>query len=191
MKHLETEEDKQSSSLLVRFALQPRLLEMAACYLGEFPYIAAVEIYFSFGTRDAEWQSSQLWHRDYDDRKMVKLFLYCSDVEEVGDGAFTYIPKEYSRKIKNSFFPKRIDDASIARQIPNNTIQKRMGPVGTAFYIDTHACYHLGSRMALGKKRLAYCVTYITTGNLWHFDNKIRINTPLSDMETLALRGDH
>lgn len=187
-KQLETPEDRMSTSLLVRFALQPSILQIASAYLGEVPYLAAVEVYLSHGTENTAWQESQLWHRDYDDRRMVKLFVYCTDVNGEEDGAFTYIPKDLSRKVKNHFFPKRITDEAMFQQVRAEDVQRISGSTGSAFYIDTRNCYHMGSRLAMGHTRLAYAATYLTSASLWPFDNAIQVANILSGTEQLLLR---
>lgn len=187
-KQLETAEDRMSTSLLVRFALQSSIFRFASAYLGEVPYLAAVEIYLSHGTENTGWQESQLWHRDYDDRKMVKLFVYCTDVNDEKDGEFTYISKDLSRVVKNQFFPKRISDEAMFEQVSEKDVKHINGPAGTAFYIDTRNCYHLGSRLATGHTRLAYAATYLTSASLWPFDNAIQIAHSLNGTEQLLLR---
>ncbi|MSR86553.1 hypothetical protein EXS70_00030 [Candidatus Peribacteria bacterium] len=187
-KQLETEADRESNSLLVKMAMQPAVLNMASAYLGEVPYLAAVEIYLSHGTENTGWQESQLWHCDYDDRKMIKLFIYCTDVNDEKDGEFTYIPKDLSKNVKNNFFPKRITDESMFEQVEKSKVQRVSGKAETAFYIDTRSCYHLGSRLATGHTRLAFSALYVTNTSLWPFENGIKIVDSLSKTERLVLQ---
>lgn len=186
--HLLHEEDRSSGSPFLRLAMQPSVLAMACGYFGEAPYLAGIEVYLSHGTHNERWQESQLWHRDYDDQKMFKLFVYCTDVNDENDGEFTYIPKGVSDTVRGEFFPKRISDEKMAQQIDMTSVRRHRGPAGTCFYIDTRNCYHLGSRVALGHMRVAFTATYLTHASLQPFDNRVRITTPLTEMEELLLR---
>jgi hypothetical protein len=183
-----TDEDRMSTSPFVRLALQPKVLSMASGYLGEVPYLASIGVYLSHGTLNDKWQESQLWHCDYDDRKMVKLFVYCSEVKDEKDGAFTFIPKGISRRIRNRFFPGRISDEEMVKQGGTQHARDIRGPANTTFYIDTRGCYHLGSRVAVGHERLAYIISYVTHASLQPFDNGIKITGPLNETEKLVLR---
>ena len=49
---------------------------------------------------------SQNWHRDPEDRKMCKMFLYLTDVDE-SSGPFTYIRSSHVEGKFGSFFPQR------------------------------------------------------------------------------------
>lgn len=186
--HLLHEEDRSTASPFLRLAMQPSVIAMACGYFGEAPYLAGIEVYLSHGTHNDRWQESQLWHRDYDDQKMFKLFVYCTDVNDEQDGEFTYIPKNISDTVRGEFFPKRISDENMAKQIDMGNVRRNRGPAGTCFYIDTRNCYHLGSRVALGHMRVAFTATYLTHASLQSFDNRITINTPLTEMEQLLLR---
>lgn len=186
--HLELNEDSSSTSAIVRYALQPKTIDMAAAYLGEAPYIALIGVLLSHGTENDSWQESQLWHRDYDDRKMVRFFTYCTDVKDERDGMFTFIPKHISKKVKNTFFPSRITDDAMDEQGYLKDAKSIGGPAGTCFYVDTRNCYHLGSRVALGHTRIALLVTYLTYASQQPFDNHINICHQTTKMEQFALR---
>lgn len=184
-----TEEDKRSDSMFVRLALQPSVMSMVSAYLHEVPYLAHIEVLFSHGTQNPSWKESQLWHRDYDDRNMCKLFVYCTDVTSAEDGEFTYIPHHISKHVRNYFFPKRISDEEMDRQGYLQHKKHVFGPATTAFYINTNACYHLGSRVAVGHTRLAFTAMYVTYASLMPFNNMIHIVHKPNRIEQMVLRG--
>ena len=119
---------------------------------------------------------------------MFKLFIYCSDVNDEQDGEFTFIPKDVSLGVRNSFFPGRITDEEMTRQGKLHAARSIKGPAGTAFYIDTRGCYHLGSRVAMGHTRIAFIANYVTHASPQPFDNHITITGPLTETEQLVLR---
>lgn len=174
---------------LVRFALQENVLRIAAAFFGEAPYLADVQLILSHDTGAPGWQESQLWHRDYADTKTVKLFAYLTDVTGDADGPFTYLPRSISRRVKNAFFPGRIDDAAMDAQVGMDRAVKVLGPRASAFYVDTANCYHQGSRVAPGHHRLAYVATYITHASLDRYEHGIRITRPHEGLPRLALRA--
>jgi hypothetical protein len=155
--------------------------------LGELPYLAGINAHLAHGTHNEGWKASQLWHRDYDDRKMIKLFVYCSDVRDENDGAFTFLPKKISKNIRNSFYPQRISDETMAKLGYLQHQTKIQGPSGTVFYIDTRCCYHLGSRVAMGHSRIAFIINYVTYATPQPFHNGIRFAHPLTEEEKLVL----
>lgn len=186
--HLLDAKDLETDSPFVRLALQPAVIDMVSGYLGEVPYLAYIHVTVSRPTEVENYKSSQLWHEDYDDRKVLKLFIYCTDVADEDDGAFTYLPKPVSDRVPNSFFPKRISDEEMARHVTDKDISRMTGPAGTAFYVDTRNCYHLGSRIAPGHHRIAYMASFISFASLMAFDNEIKIKGSPSELERLVLR---
>lgn len=186
-KHLIDEDELTMDSPFLRLALQPSVLNMVGAYLGEVPYLAYIHSTLSHETDNASWKSSQLWHEDYDDRKMLKLFIYCTDVTSEDDGAFTYIPKHVSETVPNTFFPGRITDETMAKYVQDEDIKRMMGPAGTAFYIDTRNCYHLGSRIAAGHSRIAYMASFVSFASLQSFRNGINVSSRLDDVQKLVL----
>ncbi|MFK8115167.1 MAG: hypothetical protein AB8B91_23395, partial [Rubripirellula sp.] len=69
-------------SPFVQFALQPTLLRITNEYFGMLTRLAYFNIWHTF-TTDAAPQSSQMWHRDFDDpHYIMKVFGYLSDVDE-------------------------------------------------------------------------------------------------------------
>ncbi|MEP6667773.1 MAG: hypothetical protein ABJF10_01385 [Chthoniobacter sp.] len=188
--NLTTPEDKTIDGILVRFALQEPVLKLAAAYFGQVPYLADVDISVSFSTGKPAYETSQLWHRDYADHRTIKLWVYLTDVNTPEDGPLTYVEPGPSAKIKNTFFPGRVKDETIAECLEPGEVKQIFGKRGSAFYIDTRACYHCGSRLATGHRRVTYVATFLTRNSLFPCDNGINgINGTgqLSEVEKLVL----
>jgi hypothetical protein len=180
-------EDRTADGILVRFALQEQVLNLATAYFGQVPYLADVDIAVSFPTGKPEWVTSQLWHRDYADSKTIKYWIYLSDVVSKEDGPFTYVPLGPSRKIKNTFFPGRVKDETIAQSVAPEEVKEIYGKRGSAFYIDTSACYHCGGRLTAGHRRVTYTATFLTRNSLYPVANGIQSSASLSDLQRLVL----
>ncbi|HEX8296724.1 MAG TPA: hypothetical protein VF593_10510, partial [Chthoniobacteraceae bacterium] len=117
-----------------------------------------------------------------------------SDVTEQKHGPFTYLPLEPSRQVPNGFFPGRVTDEEMSASGLAPEVQAVYGKRLTCFSIDTARCYHMGSRLALGEKRIAYLATFNTHASLYPFWNDIREEgaslTPLQRLLLSPGRGD-
>jgi hypothetical protein len=144
---------------LVRYALSTPILNVAGDYLGETPwlrYIILTESVFQPG----EISYSQKWHLDFDDARMLKLFVYLSDVSSPGAGPFRMIGREASRRVRNSFVRRHLADDEVFACVGGEDVIDVYGPILSSFVVDTSRIYHCGSRMAPGHSRLLYTALY-------------------------------
>lgn len=74
---------------LLALANDPRLLALATGYIGCTPTISAIMLRWSF-PNDAPGTSVQAFHRDSDDWRFLKVFVYLTDVDE-GAGPHVYV----------------------------------------------------------------------------------------------------
>jgi hypothetical protein len=176
-----------TDSIFARVALQEDIIRVVSSYFGEVPYLSDIEVVMSYGTENKSWQDSQLWHQDYVDTKTVKFWVYLTDVKERSHGPFTLIPAQHSDRVKNAFFRGRITDEEMVRQGQAGHAQEVFGAKYASFYVDTYRCYHQGSRLELGRTRVAYVATYVSHASLYPFANGITQNTELSDLQKHVL----
>ena len=158
-------QDDQRHALL-QLALDRRMIAMAAAYLGTVPVITEADYYCSFPV-NPPFTKSQLWHCDDDARDVLKIFVYCDDVEPA-DGPFELVAPRLSRPARDAVGYRyagrryRVSDEAMARQVPAAEITTILGPAGTAFVVDTVQSFHRGSRI-LDKDRsrvvgmICYC----------------------------------
>ena len=181
------DEDFNSDGIFVRYALQPRLVAAVTEFFGEVPWLLEVEFFVSRPTEPGcKLSESQLWHRDHDDSKILKLFVYFNDVLNPGDGPFTFLPPSKSRLVKNTFIPGRVEDKTVAGLGLDPYIKEVYGKKGAAFFIDTARCYHMGSRCTT-QNRFAYSLTFTTMAPLYPRDNRISIMHKPTRLEALLL----
>lgn len=154
-------EDQTLDNIMSRFALQESVLAAAAAYLGTAPFFQMVRVIESRGISQTKWEASQLWHLDYADSRAVWLWVYLTDVNDVADGPYTYLPVEASKHVNNSFFPRRIMDEEIDNSPLKSQVRQVMGPRLTSFLVDSTSIYHMGSRLADGHKRCIYSASFI------------------------------
>jgi len=145
-------------------ALSSRVLDVVNSYLGMFSR-------FYFFTLNAtqpvnsgeERRSSQRWHRDPEDKKLLKMFLYLTDVD-VGSGPFMYVLRSSYGLKWGSLFPSRPprgfypDEKKLENIISKDEVKVCKGRAGTIIFCDT-AGLHRGG-YATGKERLMFTAGY-------------------------------
>ena len=74
-----------------------RMLDIANAYLRMWSKLEYVDLWYTPPVAEAkERVASQHWHRDFQDRNLLKAFLYLVDVDE-GAGPFEYVPGSAGR----------------------------------------------------------------------------------------------
>jgi hypothetical protein len=149
----------EPDEVFARFALERPILEVANAYFGMYTRLRYYNVWHTFATKDKPRQS-QLWHRDREDFKILKVFVYLSDVDE-GAGPLTYAKgSQLSRGLRRNpeYFVeggvKRSDDAQMAAVVPPSKWLKATGRRGTIVFADTSG-YHKGG-LARERDRLMY-----------------------------------
>jgi hypothetical protein len=177
-------------SALLRLALDPNILEIAASYFGLWPRLDGIYAWLNFPT-DAAPQASQLWHRDPQDLKLLKAFIYLDDVDEDA-GPFCYIPKTQSFGAYAGVNPphkdrKRILDEEMDPVLPPEKQMICTGPADTMILADTSG-FHRGGKPR-GKNRLMLAFAYTSA---WPAKRTLKLDaepswTP-SDIQRAALK---
>lgn len=169
-----SEQEHSSDSPLLRLALDEKLLEIVSGYLGLWPRLHAIAAWLNFPTKDQPMEA-QLWHRDPEDLKLVKVFIYIADVD-VNCGPFSYIPKTHpfsdgAAKVPEHKDFKRITDEEMHATFPSDSWLKCTGPAKTMILADTVG-YHRGGKPTEGVRIL---VTFTYTSGTPFGERKLRI----------------
>lgn len=177
-----------SENPMVRLSLFEDILQLAGAYVGQAPYLDYVLMTLSEPNAQP-LKASQLWHVDRDNDRMIKFFVYFSDVMETGDGPFTFFPKAESKAIKNSFFLSHMDDQMLQKSISLDRCKQMKGRKWTAFMCDTSVCYHMGSRVEAGHHRLMLSCLYVGLPYVSPVQptDKFQIAGPLSPLQKATL----
>lgn len=111
----------------------PVLLQAASLYLGCKPTIADVSIWWSL-VADGRPQEAENFHRDVDDWRFVKFFLYLSDVDaDAGPHYFVRGSHRRARFLKK----RRLTDAEVRKVFDGRDVVSMQGRTGDAFLEDT------------------------------------------------------
>jgi hypothetical protein len=152
-----------ANGVYTAFALQRPVLDVANAYFGAFSVLTHCQVWHNFVAAGAPSQS-QLWHRDPEDRHILKLFLYLSDVDE-GAGPFTYArgshrhPNQVAPHARLDGQTARSNDAELAQLVPADRWLTAFGSRGTMVFADTRG-YHKGG-WGLRAERIVYVCQFL------------------------------
>jgi hypothetical protein len=149
-----------AKSVYGRVALHPRLLSVVHTYFRMHVAMRYYNIWYNLTTSQPPSQS-QLWHRDPEDRYILKTFICLSDVDD-GAGPFTYAKGTHPKAGKqvvpeyvhlDGATPRSTDAQTAAVAPPENWV-KGIGPIGTMIFADTRGLHKGG--LARTKDRVLY-----------------------------------
>ena len=132
----------------------PAVLGLAGRYLGCTATLSSLGIRWSFPTR-ADAEDTQLFHRDPDDWRFLKMFIYLTDVDE---DAGPHVFVAGSHRTAGRLRARPYDTAEIERRYGRDAVWTITGPRGTAFIADTYGI-HRGA-VPLARPRLILQVQY-------------------------------
>jgi hypothetical protein len=142
-------EDLIRNEVIMKIANDPGILSVVNKFLNAKPTISNVNMWWSLGGRK-QAKDAQLFHRDMDDFKFCKLFVYLTDVTE-NHGPHTYVKGSSSspklRKIR------RYQDSEIEEAFGKENILKFVRPKGSVFIVNTYG-FHKGTLPTKGNRLL-------------------------------------
>jgi hypothetical protein len=126
-----------------------------------------------------EAKGSQLWHRDREDEKILKMFICIEDVDDTR-GPFTYAPgthkdgsvKSTPRFIKEASGVHRTTDEMMDEIVPQNEWVKATGKKGDIILADTRG-YHKGGFVKEGYRLLFTCMYVSPASDRLYFSNHL------------------
>jgi len=153
------------------FAINPRLLEIANDYMGMFSKFR----YFSLNLttpilEDTEPVQSQRWHRDPEDKRICKIFIYLTDVGDEA-GPFMYATGSHYGGKRGNLFPAKLPKGcyppigAVEKTVPKDEIRVCTGKAGTIVFADTRGLHKGG--YAKSKKRLMFTAGYASKAATW------------------------
>jgi len=152
----------------LRLGLNTRMLDIANAYLGMWAKLEYVDVWYTPPLEDPERRSSQRWHRDFNDRHLLKAFLYLVDVDEE-TGPFEYVPRTAPGNELEHLWPWRPlgenypPEQELAEKIADRTVSFTAAK-GTIIFCNTCG-FHRGG-FATGKARALATVTYSSPASL-------------------------
>ncbi len=153
------------SSPWLQLGLHPRVLDLANSYLGLLSRMYNVDVWNTIAREQTGPPiGSQNWHRDGQCARLVKVFLYFTEVD-LKSGALEYVPHSRPGEKYGDLWPQKLPHGShppageLERRIPRDQWAACAHPAGTFVFVDT-AGFHRGGR-AIQRNRVfatwAYC----------------------------------
>ncbi len=151
-----------------RFAVSPKIVNTVNGYFEMYAklYYLTLNITTPVGI-NKEAIASQRWHRDPEDRKMCKVFLYLNDVDG-NAGPFMYIIKSRYGLEYGSLFPQKPpigvypDAAVLEKAVTKEDSNVCTGRAGTIIFCDTSGLHKGG--YATQNERIMFTAGYRTNG---------------------------
>lgn len=175
----------------LRFNLDGRILAIAGSYLGVAPRFRMFSLHSTALVPEGSGaRFSQRWHRDPDDRKIVKVFLYVNDVLDIGTGPFMYVRGSHDGGQWRDPYPQLFPvgsyppNGAVEKLIPAADIMRCFGRKGTIIFCDTSG-FHKGG-YSTKKRRLMYAGTFVTDASVQDIKYWIHKKADISILHPLA-----
>jgi hypothetical protein len=153
----------------LRLGTNRRLLDIANAYLQMWSKLEYVDVWYTPPAGgEEERRSSQRWHRDFNDRHLLKAFLYLVDVDEE-TGPFEYVPRSAPGGELDSLWPWRPlgdnypPEDELAERIDGRAVTFT-APKGTLIFCNTSG-FHRGG-FARTKPRVLATFTWDSPASL-------------------------
>jgi ectoine hydroxylase-related dioxygenase (phytanoyl-CoA dioxygenase family) len=152
----------------LRLGINPRLLDLANAYLEMWSKLEYVDVWYTAPAGTDERRASQRWHRDFNDRHLLKAFLYLVDVDE-DTGPFEYVPRSAPGGELEQLWPWRPlgdnypPEDEFAQRVNGQSVTFT-APKGTLIFCNT-AGFHRGG-FAKTKTRVLATLTWDSPASL-------------------------
>ena len=148
-----TGKDVVLAPYLLELANRADLLEVASCFLGCRPTISYCTAWWSYHT-PAGPQEAENFHRDVDDWRFIKLFVYLSEVT-AADGPHVYVKNSVgSARLRQI---RRFDDADVTDAFGPKNVLTLTGRAGQGFLENTFGI-HKGQPVDQGPRLIFQAV---------------------------------
>ena len=132
---------------LFAWGLENQLLDIVEAYLGTQCGYGGVALTRS--KADGKEMSTRIWHRDREDRRMVKIIVYLGDVAQE-DGPFEILQPQ-AQMVLDSMLPwpyATVKDVKLHKVVGDYgampVTRSFTGQKGTIIFVDTARCHHRG-----------------------------------------------
>jgi hypothetical protein len=154
----------------LRASLSPHMLTVANAYLRMWAKLSYVDLWYTVPQpAQAERVASQLWHYDFDDRHLLKAFLYLDDVDQE-TGPFEYVAGSQPGGPHHDVRPwrpmgyGRVPEEDVQRSVPDEAIRTFAAPRGTIIFCNTSGLHRGG--FATARARVLATATYCSPASL-------------------------
>jgi hypothetical protein len=166
-----------------QWGLSEPLLDMVENYLGLPARYVGPAVRCERAT--GETVGVRQWHRDIEDRRMLKLLIWLNDVDDQG-GPFEFVERAHTEDLTRSmrYVSGYISDEAVEQRVPRSEWRRATGPTWTCVFTDPRSIFH---RAMPPVRRDRYSLTFFFTSR-----SPLRSlpTAPVTDREReLATRG--
>ena len=124
-----------------QWGLNEQVLDMVESYIGLPARYHGASVRCERATGEA--LGVRQWHRDIEDRRMLKLLVWLNDVDEDG-GPFEYVDRAHTPDLTRSlhYVSGYVSDEAIRRQVPESEWHRGTGPMWTCVVADPRNLFH-------------------------------------------------
>jgi hypothetical protein len=159
-----------ASNILLGLGTNSLILDVVNSYLGMWSKLIYFDLWYVLPLNTNTRFLSQRWHRDPEDRRKIRTFLYFSNVDKDA-GAMEYLSGSHVGGPYEHVFPWEDPlgipyppDGEVERQIPASQHVILEGPPGTLIFCDT-AGFHRGGICKTNPRILA-TAAFVTPASL-------------------------
>jgi hypothetical protein len=151
------EDDENNIKKFLDFFLNKKFLSIVNSHLNELPLLTELKLLYSPSNISNQHTGSQLFHRDFDDTKIVKIFINLVDVD-LDTGPLEIIKLEKSKRIKTKINKNYGLHSDLIDKYVDHKNDKYVfvGKKFDCLFVDTASCYHRGSRKSLNDRYILY-----------------------------------
>ncbi|MEM8943665.1 MAG: phytanoyl-CoA dioxygenase family protein [Planctomycetota bacterium] len=143
-------EDLAEVDEITKIANDPKLLSVVQDYLGAAPLLSNILMWWSYPAGSAI--GPQHFHRDVDDFRFLKLFVYLTDVDE-NRGPHVCVKTSHTDSDAGMRELRRYQDDEIFGRYGNDAVTTIVGTAGTALLSDSFG-FHKGTPPSTGTRLL-------------------------------------
>jgi hypothetical protein len=160
----------------LKLTLEPRVMRIVNRYMQMWTKLKYYDLAITHPVaKDSGAVYSQRWHRDPEEKRIVKMFIYMTDVD-ADSGPFVYVPGSvYGLTPYGSVFPQcppagvYVDDETFDRQVPKSAQKAMLGKAGSVILSDATGLHRGG--LATEHERIMYTAFFSapsSTQEVWY-----------------------
>lgn len=156
-----------TSNPMFEIASHHKLFDVVNSYLGMKASLRACDIWQTFVATSGPVRS-QNWHRDPEDFRLIKVFIYLNDVDDTA-GPFFYAKGSHTKGARfkdpvwfreKNHHNNRSTDEEVDKVVPRSEWFKAVGKAGTIIIADTRGLHKGG--FATEKERILFNCMYVS-----------------------------
>lgn len=183
----------------VQFVLSKNILDVVNSYMSMWTKLVYYDLALTMPVGESAPVQSQRWHRDPEEKRICKVFIYLNDIDEEA-GPFTHVNGSQRGGKYGHLFPQKTpegiypDEKELLKKVDQKDIRLMTAPKGTVIFCDTSGLHRGG--YAKTKERLMFTAFFSAPTNTekpWYKIDKEKVKTlsqKLNNEQKFALQID-